>query len=542
LQTTPNATTDQLQFKIPAGSVVYFLGEQPEAWNRVDQSGEPIPTSPIRCAGAATTRQADRLYDSSAFTRPYLNGKAFTTAMRVQPFGFSSTGVQQIAVANNGSTTELAAIRLNTDNFIRRFITATTGGTGNSASVAVYKPEINRDMWCGISIKPGSSYVMGSNCAYVDASHDKGDPSGLTTMIYGARDTSGTEAFFGMIYEIKHVNGYVSPIGMGGLFTRNGDKALGINGQSNGEGYSKTTPTPISNYGELAMIAQMDAIEPNVRHYVVNGATGGGALFQADNGGFGYQIATDGSKGTNAVRSWNTHRAFLAGGGAFYCGIYSGHESHGSHTQAEYETGLTTSLGWHSDSMGGKPVIIDFLGAKSAASSEDTAFNLMRAAQNAITVSNPTKFKPGPDKYHRTRAADGIHLSVASNDGYALQGPLLARAAMAAGGFTVPGGTLGPRISGANRSGTTINITVAPDAGASLTGTEGLAFYDNTTPIAFNSVTVNSNTSITAVLASAPSSGTYTLRMGDGAMSSVTPANVIQDNLGMALRNAVLTL
>ena len=138
----------------------------------------------------------------------------------------------------------------------------------------------------------------------------------------------------------------------------------------------------------------------------------------------------------------------------------------------------------------------------------------------------------GPESYDQA-LFDSVHPDDAA---YAVLGPRAARAVAAAMGDTVPG-ALGPRMTGAVRTGTSVTVTVAHDSGTDFTpasGLDGFSFFDGAAPISITAAVRTNATTITLTLASTPT-GVETLYYGYDAMVELNTANVVRDNSALTL-------
>lgn len=129
--------------------------------------------------------------------------------------------------------------------------------------------------------------------------------------------------------------------------------------------------------------------------------------------------------------------------------------------------------------------------------------------------------------------SDGTHYTDAA---YTTQGQRAGRQIARRLGYSVSGGTLGPRLVSASRSGTSLTITIEHDGGTDFTpttGIEGFKYIDGSgNNIALSSVVRASATTITATLASGVA-GTLYYCYDNHAFVSLS--NVVKDNGANAL-------
>lgn len=138
---------------------------------------------------------------------------------------------------------------------------------------------------------------------------------------------------------------------------------------------------------------------------------------------------------------------------------------------------------------------------------------------------------------------DTIHYTPA---GYTVLGGRAGQAMAAAFGRRSIVGTIGPIISSATYSGSTVTATLTLDGGAAISGTDVAPFRieDDGVAVTINSLSIAGN-QITFNLASSISGGSVVRLWNNyGQGSSVTPANVIKDTNGNPVRtisNLVVT-
>ena len=134
---------------------------------------------------------------------------------------------------------------------------------------------------------------------------------------------------------------------------------------------------------------------------------------------------------------------------------------------------------------------------------------------------------------------DNIHLSDA---GYTLVAPRLIRRAADIDGETVTGSTVGPTMTGASRSSTTVTVTIAHDAGTDITPTAptdivGFRFFDDGVEISITDAVRTNATTVTLELGSTPSGVEELYYCYDDA-TDITDANiseVLKDNSAQAM-------
>lgn len=135
--------------------------------------------------------------------------------------------------------------------------------------------------------------------------------------------------------------------------------------------------------------------------------------------------------------------------------------------------------------------------------------------------------------YDQTLNADGVHYQDAS---YYVHGQRGARTVQRLLGYNVSGGTLGPRVASAVRSGATVTVTLEHDGGTDFTpttGIEGFSYVDNSgNAVAVSNVNRASATTITMTLASGVA-GKLRYCYDNFAFTSLS--NIVKDNGGNSL-------
>lgn len=177
-------------------------------------------------------------------------------------------------------------------------------------------------------------------------------------------------------------------------------------------------------------------------------------------------------------------------------------------TKAEYKSALTSIFNDVRTTYGNMPVVIQRLGRRNTEFTTGGG-QIVRDVQFEMAAENSWVYL-GPDSYDLD-LFDNVHLK--DSPGYAEMGTRLANRTLDAFGETIAS-SVGPSISSATRSGTTVTVNLTHDSGTDFTPAtghiEGFRFFNNTAQIDITNAVRTNATTATLTLESVPS-GTETL-------------------------------
>lgn len=220
-----------------------------------------------------------------------------------------------------------------------------------------------------------------------------------------------------------------------------------------------------------------------------------------------------------------------AGGDADIIGITDA-DSTKAEVKAAFEQ-LVTRFRALMDGTSNKPIIIALNGRYTTSLMDDASAQAVRDMFMEVAAAD--------SNIHTVEAydaalSDSTHWTVASAE---VIFERMAEKVAFARGKRPEAGTLGPIITSATYSGTTVTAQVELDQGSAISGSEPLQFRveDDGSAVAVNSISI-SGTTLTLTLASSIASGsTVELWCNYGRGATVTPANLVKDANGLVMRS-----
>ena len=176
------------------------------------------------------------------------------------------------------------------------------------------------------------------------------------------------------------------------------------------------------------------------------------------------------------------------------------------------------------------PVVIQRIGRQTSFTNTG-GIQAVRDVQFELAAEN-SWIHLGPDSYDQV-LFDNVHFN---DTGSEVMGTRWGNRVLDILGFTVAS-AVGPSISSASRSGTTVTVTIDHDGGSDITpatGIEGFHFFDDSSEISINSAVRTNATTITLTLASTPT-GVETLYYIYDDEDPLTLANVVKDNAATSM-------
>lgn len=524
---TATATTDQIVFTLGAFASVRFVLNQLEAGVQC--------TSPIRVNGATAARAKAFLQDTALDTRTYWDAEKGGILMEVQPYseqGIANTwGLFVAGSSEDAFPDDAYYLQMNqTSTKVQGYGKAATVSYTGSVTATLLKDRVNP-----VSL----SWTNGNNIR-VQSGAGVSKEITMSTALSNV-DTLTLGAFASNAWQF---NGHIKSMSFfyGAQPTRNqiaensfsaSDKAIVGGGQSNMENITAAVAADgYNNNGERAFVDVLDDIwGTSTRNWLLNGAIGGTFITSWRGAG-------------DSITKWKNHvNAFIAGGGSIEAIVWDQGESDMGVTKENFKLYYKEIFDDMRATVGSVPVVIIPLG-KYALANTQTHYDNCRAHREAYEelASENAWIHLGPEKSFRPlQSGDNVHL-----DDYTDHARAVARKVLDVLGETITGGVDGPTITGAVRTGTSVAVTIAHDAGTDFTPTtaiEGFTFYDDGVEIPITAAVRTNATTITLTLNSTPT-GVEVLDYARGHLYSVDQTKLVRDNdtYPLALRSTRITL
>lgn len=540
----PADTTSHLRFTVPAGSTGYMILNQLESGAHA--------SSPILVAGASATRPLDSIRDTSFSSRAYYNASAGAVMVDAYFADINNNpGSQHLAFLSNNSgfTYCMSAYLINGRSKFRTrtYINSVSQFSSDTGSVD------QNFAHCPV----GFTWTDGSDVTVVNAALDNynftvsGPQVGITTLDIGQR-LSSSDPMNGHIGRILIWNARPGYADIGAAIDFSHDYAVPTQGQSSIATTWNAQDTA-ANDGEKAYIAAMNGFFPAVRNWQMHNAISGSSIQDINNAsGCWYDIVAHGP-GPLYTRAVQMINGFKAGGGLFTgrCLEANGHESDINATPANLTEGYNYVLNGLMAAAGISKLIFEPMGRREDANANTKGYQNMRSFHWAWIAANVAKALGGAERLDQPMHTDGVHLT---DVGDQAQGPRRARNNIAwAASASVSGPVLGPVISGAVLTGSTIVVSLLHPTGITdftpTSGIRGFKFFDQAALpatelggptgaiIDYTAVRTNATT-ITLTLASAPSTSGI-LYYGYGVLWEVS---TFVDRTKLVLGNDAYTL
>lgn len=528
---TPSATSNDMRLNLSIGTILYFILMQVEEGS--------FASSEIITAGAAAARAQDALTLTELGGFALWNESEGHLAVRYRPA--RDTGADQyLLAAHDGSTANMLGLRIKASDFMLQ-ANVRAGGVSKHAGSNGIRHTAGVPATAGLSWASGESLLLGGGKA--GSATYSGDPSGLTTLHIGAR-SGGSEGFWGHVSAIEIGLVQRSAAGLGARLYGAGDTRVAGGGQSLMRGHFTSQETGAQT-GRQTFLGQIGLVRPLDAPVFADGSTGGTAAAASSGGSYWWDNDLS-ARGP----AFDTFYANLAAAGLtpqaviWAQGEADSHQIPGLTSRAQYKAALTAIFADIRATLGDIPILIQRIGRRTAGYSNTGGIQTVREVQQEMIDENAWCHHAAETYDLPLYTGDGanVHLTDA---GYVTASIRNARAVLAALGEAVSGAS-GPRITGAARSGTTVTVTLAHDAGTDFgpaSGIEGFVFHDDGAPIAITAAVRTGPTTISLSLASPPAGIERLYYVYDDA-ATLNPVNVIKDNSDIALPliNAALTL
>lgn len=531
---TGHAAADKIQFTIPAGCEVYFILHQLEE--------ATFCSSEIITAGAAATRQGDRVRALNLSTASWFKTAQGYMAIRYRPYvlGLDTTD-QYLAYASDGTTNNSIGMRIAKGVDKDIILNIRTGGTATfpaSTDIlhvpnAVYSTAM---AWRSDKMIAQMGGVAKSGTPAVAM------PSGLTELAIGARNGIN-ETLWGWIEFLEVGIAYKEMGDLSSRMYKPGDSLVIGGGQSLIGGYFYSQETSSSTGRDrFNQIMSTKSVDRN--NLLADASTGSSAASKTSDPAetnFWWALNTN-SRGP----AFDTFYAKIKSAGftpnvvmwaqgevdSNYIGVTT--------TRSQYKQALQAIFSDMRATLGNAKMLIQRHGRRgtgSYANASNAGMQTIREVQKELAAENPEWIILGAESYDQA-LYDNLHMVDA---GYYITAERNANALLGVSGSN------GPTIVLAIRSGTTVTVTINHDAGNNITpalGISGFDFKAGGSSITLNAAVRTNATTITLTLASTPSVLPEVLYYGYDGMLGIDIANVVKDNAvpQMPLRTGKVTL
>lgn len=514
---TPDSTSNRMRVWVNPGYVLLCILNQLEEGATV--------SSAIRVAGAAATRQADKLYDDQIAAKPYYNAAEGAVIADLTLDDIVTHPTQHLVILAQGTgLTNCYSAYLQTGRSklrTRTSVGSTVQYTPDTGSV----DKARAHFACGFTWK-GNQAVIVSGALDSTAFTLSGPPAGLSRLDIGGRPFS--EDMNGVVRRISIYRKQPSMTDIGRNIDFSNDWAVATFGQSN-IAYSWGAPDNNNNSGERAWVAALDASYPSRRNWLLHGAVPGSSVLDPTTAAGYWRDGGTGLFGPLMARALDMIAGFKAGGGRFYALHSNQGETDASASQPAIAASWQACWAKIMTLTGPLPVGIECIARRQDGAAYDAGYQSVRELEQSLGAILPNTYLC-PERIAQPMGGDALHLTDA---GYAAQATLHARKMLNVLGV-VGGPVDGPQIASATRSGATVTVTLAYPAGITdftpTSGAAGFRFFDNTTEIALSGFTRLSATQFTLTLASLPSSGRENFYYAYGGLYGVDYTKLVRGN------------
>ena len=372
-------------------------------------------------------------------------------------------------------------------------------------------------------------YTENTNAAAIPAAN------AFTTMTINGRN-GGSEKFTGNLMYVEFFDEFLSKeeaIARRGQVFQNAT-VIATAGQSNIQNWEDGVETtgPAGRTGIVDAIGKTGATVPIGEIVQVHAAEGGSGIW-ADLTGTAEYWLTDGGQPGPELLEFFTEVDQIGKDPDYIFWDQGETESHKleqgaflHRTRATYKADLLKVFQLMRAKYPNTQILIGKLGIRTTFTNQ-AGIQWIIDVQNELVNEHPW-IHFGWERYDLALNADGVHYDDAE---YAIQGQRAGRRVAALKGFTVAGGTEGPRLVSCTRAGTTLTINIEHDGGTDFTPTTGIEgfYYRNAADsgnVALSAVNRTDATTITATLASAEAGTLYYMYNNE----TVNLANLLKDN------------
>jgi len=495
---TPSSTARKMRLLASNNFIVHFWLNQLEELE--------VCTFPLKVAGATATRTAASAYINLSAISTYEEDNGTCICEVVFDRVTSAASQYVIQIANGSSTAQTYGLYANNTTYgqIRgRTAISSTSYTGYD----VHCPIRGKRFPMATSWQAGHTRTVAGPMTYQDSDAYTGNPIGMTRLNIAGRGTS--DPFAGWVRKIHVADRYMTLNEMSAyMFPNDGTTYRGIitSGQSNIHGAHRSTETK-QNGGEVAAVAEMDAVYPTSENWLLRGAVDGSAIDYANDSGSGYTNWWY-SRATGAFGPRMTYFKEIATAFGIDRIVKIIPHDQGASDAADTVSNFKTSTKAVFDKF------VDFLGAETKivirpiSRRSDAAYDTydtVKQAQRELVDENSSYIYETPPQDNITLGSDGIHMSNAS---YAYTMKNTMRKCFSILGLSVSGAVDPPRFTTASRSVTTVTVPITfPSGITALTPTTAIAGFR-----CFDGDPASGGTEIT-VTAAAYASGNVTLTL-----------------------------
>ncbi len=527
---TPDSTSRRTTLTVPAGKTVYFT------LNQLEES--VFCSSVIITTGSSASRSADRAGIDNIHTYPWFNAAKGYMAVRYYLPRLNAAD-SYIAVLHDGSTANTIGLRLSNTTFdLLAYVRVASSSIFTSSNNDIHVAPAMHG--AAITWKADEAMTLSGGMPKLSSAISNA-PSGLTRLEIGARN-GGTSPLQGHVQYIDIGHGYMDAKMLGGKLMRQTDAGIACGGQSLMGGHFKSQGSN-SEGGKQKLRATMGAALPERLVVPVNGATGGSAASKTSNGtDYWWDPDTD-TAGPMLTHFYSEmDKAGVRATAILWAqGEEDGHDIGITTTPAQYKESLEAIFAHMRARLGPIPVFIQRIGRRNGGYTNTGGVQTVRNIQAELIAAH--------DWCHDAAETfdQGLHDQVHLSDaGYVAAAERNALALLPL--FNADLSTrLGPRITGAIRSGTSVSVTLSHSGGTDITpasSLSGFVFMDDESPITINAAVRTNATTITLTLNATPTSGIERLHYGYDDMPGINTANIVKDNATPAncLRTSMIQL
>lgn len=531
---TGHIASDGVRLSIPPGCDFYFILHQLEEG--------AFCSSEIVAAGAAATRQGDRVRALNLGSATWFKPSQGYMAMRYRPYivGIDSTD-QYLAYASDGTTNNSIGMRIIKGADRDIVLNIRNGGTATfPASTDI--PHLANAIQSTAMAWKADKMIAQAGGVVKSGIPSVAMPAGLTELAIGARNGIN-EALWGWV-ECLEVGTVYREMGelSARMYKATDNLVIGA-GQSlmGGYFYSQETSSPV---GRDRFNQIMSVKCPDRNNILADASSGSSAASKtSDPDGTNYWWALDtNTRGPALDIFYSKIKAlgytpnvvlWIQGeADSSYIGVTTSRE--------QYKQALLAIFNDMRRAFGGIKILIQRHGRRgtgSYANAANAGMQVVREVQKEIAAENPGWVMLGAEIYDQP-LHDNLHMVDA---GYYATAERNARV------LTHAAGSSGPSIISAVRSGTNITVTIAHDAGTDFkpaSAISGFHFMAGGSSIAINAAVRTDTTTVTLTLASVPFASPEILYYGFDGMVGLDHTKVIKDNtvLQMPLRTGKVIL
>lgn len=449
-------------------------------------------------------------------------------------------GSQYPAVVHDGTTQNTIGLRINNGSSVVNSLNslikaANVDKSSERSQFATYANEIKTAIL--VWKDDGYQYIIVDD-TFDPATQSNARGFAVTTLQVGARN-GGSDALVGSVLYLELGNTYLTPEEAAArLALCRKPLVVATAGQSNiqnwEDGVETSAPEGRRGFTETISAIYGSAGCPG-EVLQIHAAEGGSSLFKALNA-TEYWLDDNCQPGPELIQFFQAVDAtghqpdfILWHQGESECHTIDS-PSYPFNTKATYKARLLTVFKYMRDKYPLAQILIGHIGIRTTFSNIGGIQTMADIQQEVIDEYSWIHY--GWTCYDGSLYSDGVHYLDAS---YVVHGQRAARTIQRLLGYPVAGGTLGPRLVSASRSGTSLTITIEHDAGTDFTPTTNISGFKYINgagaDVALSSVNRASATTITATLASGVAGTLYYIYDSD----SVTLANLLKDNGALTL-------